>query len=200
MNNHFKIPPLIDWSLLSDSISNYTKFKYEYIEVPWIVNTASAQLTWADRPSDFDMLDIPNNTLVGSAEQSFIEMMNNGDLKSGQYCALTPCWRAEKTYDEIHYPWFMKTELIDFDVSEQHLENMIYIAADFFYGCIFKKHKTYIKDLIKCVEVDTNQYDLMMYDVEIGSYGIRKVNDLSWIYGTGLAEPRFSHTINNNIK
>jgi hypothetical protein len=37
--------------------------------------------------------------------------------------------------------------------------------------------------------------DLMINDIEIGSYGQRSVAGFSWIYGTGLALPRFSQAI-----
>jgi hypothetical protein len=29
-------------------------------------------------------------------------------------------------------------------------------------------------------------------DIEIGSYGMREYENFKWIYGTGMAEPRFS--------
>jgi len=35
-------------------------------------------------------------------------------------------------------------------------------------------------------------WDLNLYGQEIGSYGIRKLGGHHWVYGTGLAEPRFS--------
>ena len=44
---------------------------------------------------------------------------------------------------------------------------------------------------IECVKTDEG-YDLMMGGVEIGSYGERATQSNAWIYGTGIALPRFS--------
>ena len=43
-------------------------------------------------------------------------------------------------------------------------------------------------------------YDLMINGIEVGSYGLRMGNGYEWVYGTGLAEPRFSVAINTGIK
>jgi hypothetical protein len=42
-------------------------------------------------------------------------------------------------------------------------------------------------------------YDIMLDGIEIGSYGHRTCLFCNWIYGTGLAEPRFSR-INRNMR
>jgi hypothetical protein len=34
--------------------------------------------------------------------------------------------------------------------------------------------------------------DLTINGIEVGSYGKREFKNIKWIYGTGLAEPRFS--------
>lgn len=46
------------------------------------------------------------------------------------------------------------------------------------------------------VEIDEFSYDLEINNIEVGSYGIRQYKNLFWVYGTGLAEPRFSQAIN----
>jgi hypothetical protein len=35
-------------------------------------------------------------------------------------------------------------------------------------------------------------YDIEINGIEVGSYGIRSVDDVQYIYGTGLALPRYS--------
>ena len=47
-----------------------------------------------------------------------------------------------------------------------------------------------VNNLIWDLEVEINEQIF-----ELGSYGFRKHQDLSWIFGTGLAEPRFSHVL-----
>jgi hypothetical protein len=44
---------------------------------------------------------------------------------------------------------------------------------------------------IKIVKTNIG-YDLELNNIELGSYGVRKYGQLHWVYGTGLAEPRFS--------
>jgi hypothetical protein len=39
-------------------------------------------------------------------------------------------------------------------------------------------------------------YDLEINGIEVGSYGRREVGDFTWVYGTGLALPRFSQALN----
>lgn len=44
--------------------------------------------------------------------------------------------------------------------------------------------------------INTNEgLDITFNDIEIGSYGIRQHDNFIWVYGTGLAEPRFSRAI-----
>jgi hypothetical protein len=50
------------------------------------------------------------------------------------------------------------------------------------------------QNLLKIVTT-SDGYDIEYNGVEIGSYGIRKTSFLEWIYGTGLAEPRFSRSL-----
>ena len=53
--------------------------------------------------------------------------------------------------------------------------------------------KTKLKDESKLRIVPTDiGYDIEYNKVELGSYGIRENEYLTWIYGTGCAEPRLS--------
>jgi aspartyl-tRNA synthetase len=52
----------------------------------------------------------------------------------------------------------------------------------------------------KVVKTDFG-FDIELNGIELGSYGIRRnqENKLLWIHGTGLAEPRFSNVVNENL-
>lgn len=43
-------------------------------------------------------------------------------------------------------------------------------------------------------------YDLLLSGIEVGSYGFREYKNNKWIYGTGLAEPRFSQAFEKFVK
>ena len=40
--------------------------------------------------------------------------------------------------------------------------------------------------------MDENSYDIVINNIEVGSYGIRENSFLKYIYGTACAEPRLS--------
>ena len=44
------------------------------------------------------------------------------------------------------------------------------------------------------VETDEG-WDINVGGIEVGSYGSRSIHDHLWVYGTGLAEPRFSQAL-----
>ena len=48
-----------------------------------------------------------------------------------------------------------------------------------------------IDDVLGTISTDEG-YDIVLNGIEVGSYGIRQHENLRWIYGTGIAEPRFS--------
>ena len=168
----------IDWFLVSKAIMFYTNNGYEYIEVPWIVSLEAIRSTFDGEP-----LKSKEGCLVGSAEQSFVQMMIDGKLKAGRYIAATPCFRNE-IYDNTHFPYFFKLELIHF--LEKSLDDCICLSASFF--------NRYTSVSV----VDTNiGKDLYVNDIEVGSYGVREFGKFYWTYGTGLAEPRFSIAVGN---
>lgn len=100
---------------------------------------------------------------------------------------MTPCFRFE-SFDYLHSKYFMKDELIITDnVTKEGLEEIIVTAIEF-----FGKH---LED-VRVTKTGDLSYDITCDGVELGSYGIRKSEFLTWIYGTGCAEPRLSNTIN----
>lgn len=133
-------------------------------------------------------------TLVGSAEQAFIDRMLTKQLPKGKWQSITPCFRNEDTYDNLHQPYFVKLELIHYmpEIAEIDLETMIVQARWAFMTLIPKSGPDVL------IEKTDIGWDLTLHGQEIGSYGIREHAGHQWVYGTGIAEPRFT-TLKNRL-
>jgi hypothetical protein len=183
---------MIDYKLLSDAIDYYTKIGYKYIEVPWAVNPEVLAIT---APPSVVPYYVDTGVLVASGEQGFLQLIINRELMPGRYCTLTPCFRKEKEYSELTKHYFMKVELIDIPLridkySESRFWTMLWDAKMFFdYNLKVVDRSTHYE------LVSETQFDIMLGEIELGSYGYREFEDISWYYGTGLAEPRFSATL-----
>jgi len=180
---------MIDYNLLNESIIHYTDCGYTRIETPWLVTDYVDAIT---RPKTAIKYHIPNKNknFIASGEQGFLYLYLKQYLPKGKFQTLTPCLRNDP-FDFTHTKYFMKNELIiTDDVSDSSLDSMINHALEFF--------RTYVSKSV--VPLKTNDgYDLMLDNIELGSYGIRKCEFLTWIYGTGCAEPRTSNLITNGI-
>ena len=178
---------MIDYHLISKCIKKYEDLGYKYIDVPWFTTEKIVNITL---PPGKKAFHINGDYLVGSAEQSFLHLIINHDLKNGKYVAATPCFRDDEI-DEYHQKCFFKIELINYSNS--------YRFDNFDLMNIISDAQTTLSSLTsKTIEsLKTNSgVDLTINNVEIGSYGIRRFSNFNWIYGTGLAEPRFS-SLNN---
>ncbi len=184
---------MIDYSLIADAIEYYQDQGYELIDVPWTVPKQVLKITCKEDHM-FEDNKYLDNYLVGSAEQSFLDLIKRAKLTYGKYCAVTPCFRNDVD-DKLHQKYFMKVELIHylekFWTLEIDLETMIYDAKTFFS----------IHLPVNVVETrdkrSYSSYDIEHNGIELGSYGIRMHENIRWIYGTGLAEPRFSYALKN---
>jgi hypothetical protein len=212
---------MINWHLFSKAITSYTHLGYQLIEVPWLVDQQAIDVTLPPGATPFTVSGCGElNQLVGSAEQSFIYLALQGKLLPGKYQALTPCFRDDKE-DELHHKYFMKLELIHInpkpfilnkadghtyfgpinrkeenewlasegldpieDESEPSTYDQVLLDAKHVLSFLTKK-------TIKREKTEIGE-DLTIDGIEIGSYGIRAYNAITWVYGTGLAEPRFS--------
>lgn len=180
----------IDYALAGDAISHYRGAGFRYVEAPWSVSSQAIEITI---PRDHDPMMVWHPTLtegflVGSAEQGFLQMMLDGAIPSGRYVAAGPCWRDDPV-DEWHQRYFFKVELIDIasprGVFEPfHVEQMVDAARSF----MKERCGTGVIETVKTDE----GFDLTLNGIEVGSYGHRRHDKLDWIYGTGLALPRFS--------
>lgn len=183
----------IDWWLLGKAQDFYQRRGYQYVEVPWAVRPEITQVTIPHWVDPFSLTDLDLD-LVGSAEQSFLQMMWDGRLLPGRYCAISPCFRREPHLDDLHQLHFMKLELIDFnppDLDQAFLD--IVGDAHRFMG-------SYMQVKLRQIEDDESgprrQYDLeSLGGIELGSYGVRNAGRTYWVYGTGIAEPRFSYVL-----
>jgi hypothetical protein len=170
----------INLELLKYAILYYNRFNYETLEAPYLVDKDINDITM---PSGNRTLNHGNKVYVGSAEQSFYQLLKGGMKPEGNYMMLTPCHRDE-SYDDLHYELFLKLELISMD------KPVIQDAYCFFTGCISNK------DSIEIIDTEEGQ-DILVNGVEVGSYDARKINGQTIYYGTGLALPRFTQVLKN---
>lgn len=182
----YAVIPSINYKRIVNAINYYQEKGYQYKETPWIVSFKAYNATKPPSRADFYTL---GGYLVASGEQGFIEELLSGDVLT-KHCTITPCFREEEVLDETHYRYFLKVELINTEVSTANLQRMISDAVTF-----FSKER-----VVQVIKMDTpeNSYDIVDKEtgVELGSYGIRTVHGYSFIYGTGLAEPRFQVVCN----
>lgn len=172
----------INWGLLADAVSYYTDLGYKYLEAPWI---ASQYHIMATCPAPEMVVSSDLGNLVGSSEQSMLQLDHRGLLAKGRYVACTPCFRKDPL-DALHRQTFMKVELYANDrFGTDALDDMIGGALSF-----FQRHIS--PEAIGVVATGPDTYDIEVNGIEVGSYGMRSFEGVRWVYGTGVAEPRFS--------
>lgn len=175
---------MIDYSLINDSIDYYEAKNFIRIESPWTVSEAIDNIT---KPKDRQAFQLKHNNkcLVASGEQSFLYLYLKNFLPKGQFQTITPCFRFEP-FDILHTKYFIKNELIKTDVvTDYELEKIVETALIFF--------KRYIRNAQVIKTKDG--FDIEIDGRELGSYGIRSCDFLTWIYATGCTEPRTSNLI-----
>lgn len=204
------------WQNIADAVAHYQKLGYLYTEVPWIVDELFSCFTCSEPEKIVYTQD--ETTLIGSAEQSFFMEVFKGTLKVNQlYTTVSPCFRPrDNDSSTYHYPQFHKVELGAYaqcpPAANSLLESIKEDALAFFASFIDKNEIFFKKEDIKLVsissyEIETlNNLDFYYKDIEIGSYGIRKITSKRtestyfWVFGTGLAEPRFSELLKSTNK
>jgi hypothetical protein len=131
-----------------------------------------------------------HHELVGSAEQGFVYMKARKMLpKDAMLMSVSPCFRVEQ-FDSLHLPWFMKLELFVDSTDPEKLKDVINHAFNTFE---FLVDDVEGKNKLEVVQIN-DTFDIELNGIEIGSYGIRRHFDRNedYIYGTGLALPRFT--------
>jgi hypothetical protein len=181
---------LIDYLKIALSIAHYHALGFKRVEAPWWVPREFVMLTKPSHVPESALYLIERNSkcLVASAEQSFLYMANQGMLPPGRYQATTPCFR-EEVQDQLRRKYFIKNELIITDKVDQiELESVIGSAVAFF------ATQVPLPTLLQVVPT-TDGFDIEYDGIELGSYGIRSVPFLTWIFATACAEPRLSRAI-----
>jgi aspartyl-tRNA synthetase len=192
---------MIDYKMIGHAVTYYEAEGFQRIEAPWLVTKEIADITAPTGASSY-LVQKDNETkqkvFVASGEQSLLYIINKGFLPgTGRYQTITPCMRNDP-FDETHTKYFMKLELMHYSTeqdlsNDRHLARMVDAAMSYF--------STHVSDADLQVVVTSAaeglSYDIMLDGVEIGSYGHRSCLFCNWVYGTGLAEPRFSRLVNN---
>lgn len=176
---------MIDYKLINDSIEYYENIGFKRIETPWLVTEAVDSIT---RPKDVEpfIVQAKKKNLIASGEQAFLYLYLKGYLPKGTFQTVTPCFRND-SFDFTHTKYFIKNELIKTDKVDKYSLEKIVSDAEYFFNSVLPI-KTHV------LKTDYG-FDIMLDDFELGSYGIRECDFLTWIYGTACAEPRTSKLI-----
>ena len=187
----------ISWTNLTEAIEFYSRLGYLKIEAPWVVTKGVWDFT---SPAGKAGYWVGDRLLVASAEQSFIEMLGNGDLGLGKYQALTPCFRDD-SYDVYRKPYFMKLELIEV-LALDKLTRISEVQTNSKTLGILGDATGFFQRKLSVETIETNEndplrasksFDILGRGIELGSYGSRRLpSGIHWVYGTGCAEPRLS--------
>lgn len=179
---------MIDYLKLGHAVLVAKTMGFKQVEVPWVVSPATADIT---RPAGAKVTEIKtrwNSPLTGqvlaSGEVGLLQLREQWG-QDEKLVTLTPCFRDEEAYDELHKPWFMKVELMIANPSDP--DSSLYFVrhvAQTIMG-------TWSRDQVP-MTTGVRMFDLNLNGIEVGSYGFREHDGFKWVYGTGLAEPRFS--------
>jgi len=190
----------VNWGRLSRALNHWTDLGYKQVDVPWRVKRMYIKSTMEDvEPAMIKHLDMfeggkDSRCLIGSGEQAFIEMLWNRKLVGGNYVTCTPCFRDDLV-DDLHQREFMKVEVISTTwPTLDNLFDLVEKARRFFLSEIgLPLHESGLRVVETSVEHPS--FDIDLNGIEIGSYGIREWLGMKWIYGTGVAEPRFTKAL-----
>lgn len=168
------------------------------VALPWLVPDACIAHT---RPPTVAGPEpaTPEGPLVASGEQAFLWLDDQGQLPPCDmgYVGWTPCFRPEPVYDATHHHYFLKVELFlplgDREPLRQ-LDFLMTRVEGSWRDCAQAEGRP-LRSLDREITGDLSQ-DLQLGGVELGSYGVReRLNDRGlYLYGTALAEPRWSRT------
>lgn len=173
----------IDCKLLLDAMNYYQELGYIPLTAPMLVDKDIVEVTLPKHIKAKEHLGL---YYVGSAEQSFFQLLKNGLNPQGSYMMITPCERSEKE-SESNLNIFLKVELIS---VEKDVHEIIKDVMDFYESKGFNSE--YLKTLIG--------YDIEINLIEVGSYGYRSYKNTIITYGTGLALPRISYALKKDTR
>lgn len=187
--------------LLNQALQALCRLDYVFVDLPWIVDKEHSDAT---RPSTSRDFETPYGSLVASGEQSFLQLyfesrLTPRGMRPG-YVGWTPCFRDEPQLDVLHRPAFVKVEWFAPRVPLNYgktLQARIYeqigVFRDLATYCGMSYHDA--TENLELASTGEDAWDIQFGGVEIGSYGFRTFNGLNYLYGTGLALPRFTQAI-----
>ena len=195
----------INWFLIGQAVEFYKSKGYTYTETPWLVPRSVMETTLPAGKRGFSAHVTGEETesvsLVGSAEQGFLWMAQEHALEFDRtYVSVSPCFRDDAVSEgQVSQTTFMKVELFTLippscstpDYMDVVMRNLLADAQRF-----MSLHGGVKTERVLTAEGE----DLVYGNYELGSYGIRSHDvhteqhhgSYFWVYGTGLAEPRFS--------
>lgn len=168
---------LIDTKLLIDAMAYYESIGYKPVASPMLVDKDVVELTL---PKGNMAREHLGKYYVGSAEQSFYQIIKDGFNPVGSYMLITPCERDE-IIDETHFGLFLKVELVSTVKSCAEICNDV----DYFYS-----KKGFSSEVFPI----GNSFDIEIGGIEVGSFGERIYKGNKIAFGTGLALPRITQS------
>jgi len=181
---------------LSRAIEFWVQNGYQFVELPWV---APAHCTDATKPAFVTAADLatPYGNLVASGEQSFLMLCERNLLPAGdRFVGWTPCFRQEPVFDATHHLYFMKAEVfVKAPSLERARAQMPAIVSGARYWMQEELQRSGCRQQLSLEQLAPDQTDIMLGDVELGSYGIREFAGQVYLYGTACAEPRFTHAL-----
>lgn len=188
---------MINYGFIQQTQDHFEDKGFQRIETPWTVTQAISDITRPPGAVDFKLIHDDNKVLVASGEQGFLYLYNKGFLPKGRFQTTTPCFRKEP-FGPFHTKYFIKTELIDTtQPNTSSLDRMVEGAFTNFVHIISMVggNPEELKLVSTSYELGYSSYDIEYKGKEIGSYGIRSCDFLDWVYGTAIAEPRFTKAL-----
>lgn len=195
------LPKFIDHERIASARQYYESLGFKYKEVPWVVSPEAMNITC---PVSVPKYSEPR--LVASGEQSFLELaLHVGGLAWGKWCCATPCYRPfDVGVSPLHFSQFLKLELINYldfrpNNPAETVQDLVGAALRFF--------KMYVPCEVVAYQDEPRHgcstehaCDIMALvngeKIELGSYGLRHSKEVGhWVYGTGVALPRFSQVL-----
>lgn len=188
---------VIEYKNLAAAQEFYKKEGYTPIETPWLVSSKVNSITAPEGVRRYFVTKgDATKEFIASGEQGFLYLAVKGYLPPGKYQTITPCLRDD-SFDFTHMKQFVKCELIEIGDYNTIVPARGGILTNMLTSCQKFFQEQGLLTMLYKEDKGTEQYDLIAPNgTEIGSYGYRSYEGLHWIYGTGIAEPRFSRVLN----
>jgi len=166
----------------------------QVVTLPWMASASAMNATRPpERAVDSD-ISTPFGFLVASGEQAFLDLWTSA-WKTGQMrIGWTPCFRHEPQFDATHHYCFCKAEVfvpVTAQTAQQEVDRVRLLALEILQQLLDRSHQS---AELKCVQTEQG-YDIECNGVEVGSYGARHHHNNWYVFGTALAEPRWSTAV-----